>query len=151
MTKPRLSDAEAKEITRKLAEDFKSAEKKLTEIKAVMEIIRLPDPATYNAFKLACKVLGYGTQSYAVRGMITDANTKAGLKGVTVAFLNEDGTDLQPAMVKKSAAKGGFNVKSLAEGIYKLKLTKVGYNDQMITITVNSGELCRINIEMIEK
>ena len=78
---------------------------------AVTVIIRLPEPAIHNAFNLASKVIDYGAHSHSVRGIITDAITKIGIKGVRITFLNEDGTGLQPAMVMKSAAKGGFNVK----------------------------------------
>jgi len=151
MTNPRLSDTEAKELTHELEEDFKGAENELKELKAIMEIIRIPEPAIYRSFIQACRIIPYGEQSYAVRGLVTDSITKIGITGVSITFLHEDGTNLQPPLVKKSAAKGGFNVKSLAEGVYKIKLTKVGYAEQLITITVNGDELCRINVEMVGK
>jgi hypothetical protein len=90
----------------------------------------------------------YGTHSLAVRGTITDADTKETIKGITITFLHPDGTNLQPPVIKKSAAKGGFTVKTMAEGIYKVKLSKVGYNDLVITIVVNEDEQCKMNAEI---
>jgi hypothetical protein len=150
MTKPRLSDAESKEITRQRDDDYVAADKLLDQLDALLEIIRYSDPNTYKAYKLARKTIGYGTRTIAVRGKVIDAVTKIGIRGVIVIILNGDGTSLVPAIVKKSAAKGGFNVKSLAEGIYKFKLTKVGYVEQLINVTVNSDELCNIKVEMIK-
>jgi hypothetical protein len=150
MSKPRLSGTESKEITRQLANDYIDADKLLTQVDALVEIIRNSDPNTYKAYKLARKTIGYGTRSMALRGKIIDAVTRVGIKGVIVTFLNGEGANLVPAVVKKTAAKGGFNVKSLTEGIYKLKLTKVGYADQLITTTVNNGELCKIHVEMLK-
>jgi hypothetical protein len=147
-SKPRLSEAESKEITRQLDDDYVDADKLLAQLDSLVEIIRITDPNTYKAYKLARKTIGYGTRTIAVRGKVVDAATKVGIKGVSVTFLDAEGASLVPAIVKKTAAKGGFNVKTLAEGIYKLKLTKVGYVDQLITVTVNSDELCNIKAEM---
>jgi hypothetical protein len=108
----------------------------------------MAEPDVYKAFVRATKVTELGTRSIAVSGQVSDSITKEGIGKVTIKFLNADGSELQPALIKKSAANGGFNVKSLAEGIYLAKQTKVGYTDLTITITVVSGELCKINVVM---
>jgi hypothetical protein len=148
MPKPRLNSTESKLITRQMAEYFIGAEKWLEQLDALIEILRNSEPDIYNSYLQARKTVDYGTRSNAVRGIIVDAITKIGLKGVTINFVIANEKSLQPALVKKTAAKGGFNIKSLAEGIYQIKLSKVGYVDQVITITVNKGELCKVNVEM---
>jgi len=149
-TMPRLSKTESKEITRQLTDDYVGADKLLAQLDALIEIIRITDPNTYKAYKLARKTIDYGTRTITLRGKVVDAVTKVGIKGVSVTFLDGEGVSLVPAVVKKTAAKGGFNVKSLAEGIYKFKLTKVGYVEQLINVTVNSDELCNIKVELIK-
>ena len=94
--------------------------------------------------------MNYGIRTVAVRGFIIDAITRIGIKGVIITYMNADGSAMQPALVKKSATKGGFIVKSLAEGIYQIKLTKIGYRDLLMTGTVVNGELCNIKAEMIK-
>jgi len=146
--KPRLSESESKEITRQLADDYVAADKLIAQLDALLEIIRITDPNTYKAYKLARRTIDYGRRTIAIRGKVVDAVTKIGITGVSVTFLDGEGVGLVPPVVKKTAAKGGFNVKSLTEGIYKFKLIKVGYVDQLINVTVNSDELCNIKVEL---
>lgn len=143
-----LNDIDLSLSIRKLADGIKNAALKLEEIKALAEIIHTTEPDVYRAFIRTTKVIEFGTHSIVVRGQVSDSITKDGISKVTIKFLNADGSELQPVLLKKSAAKGGFIVKSLAEGIYLVKLTKIGYTDLTITITVVSGELCKINVVM---
>jgi len=78
------------------------------------------------------------------------------VKGVTVSFslnggakkvVNDNG---EPVVVKKTAEKGGFNIKSLAAGVYQVTLKKMGYTDQVITVSVNDGEMSLVEAK-IEK
>jgi len=52
------------------------------------------------------------------------------------------------ALEKETAAKGGFNIKSLPEGIYDVTITKVGFKPKTITITVRWDELCNVEEEL---
>jgi hypothetical protein len=54
----------------------------------------------------------------------------------------------EPSLMKKTAAKGGFYVSSLAAGTYKVILQKVGYAEQSQTIFVNDGELTTMNVQL---
>jgi hypothetical protein len=143
----RISSTENKMITNQLINHFNLADQSLLQIDALMKILSATEPTLCETYNLRRKIISYGVRTMAIQGLVTDTN-KVAIKGVTITFLNEDGTNLQPPVVKKSAAKGGFNVKSFAEGVYLVKLTKVGYIDLTITITVVSGELCKINVMM---
>ncbi len=50
--------------------------------------------------------------------------------------------------MKKSAVKGGFNIKSLAAGVYTVTVKKLGFADQVITVTVMDGEMCEVNVQL---
>lgn len=54
----------------------------------------------------------------------------------------------EPEIVKKTAEKGGFNIKSLATGTYQVTSKKVGYADQVVTISVNDGEMTELKISL---
>lgn len=150
MPAQRISSTENKMITNQLINHFNLADQSLIQIDALMKILSETEPTLYETYNLRRKIISYGVRTMAIRGLVTDVN-KVGIKGVTITFLNEDGTNLKPPVVKKSAAKGGFNIKSFAEWIYLVKLTKVGYIDLTITTTVVSGELCKINVVMIKE
>ena len=75
------------------------------------------------------------------------------LKGVTVSFALDGGmakamATTEPEIVKKTAEKGGFNIKSLATGTYQVTSKKVGYADQVVTISVNDGEMTELKISL---
>ena len=121
---------------------------------AAVEIVRLTQVNFYNGYKSARKVIETGAGTLSVKGMVTDAKTGAPLKGVTVSFALDGGmakakaANNIPDVVKKTADKGGFNIKSLPAGTYQVTLKKVGYADQVVTISVNDGEMTELNISL---
>jgi hypothetical protein len=50
--------------------------------------------------------------------------------------------------VKKTAEKGGFNIKSLPAGIYTVTIKKNGFADQITTIAVSDGEMSELNVQL---
>jgi len=123
---------------------------------AAVEIIRLTQVNFYNGYKSARKVIDTGGSSFSVKEMVTDAKTGLPIKGVTVSFVLIDGTakaktaNSKPDVVKKTADKGGFNIIGLASGTYMVILKKAGYADQVVTISVNDGEMTVLNV-VLEK
>jgi len=148
MPAQRISTTNKNLITKQLTDHYTSADQMLEQIDALIKILSATQPNLCTTYDLRRKILNYGTRSIAVQGLVIDAATKAGLKGVTIALLKADGTPLQPAIVKKSAEKGGFKIKTLDEGVYQAKLTKVGYKEQVITNTITKGVLNKIIAEM---
>jgi hypothetical protein len=51
-------------------------------------------------------------------------------------------------IVKKTAKKGSFNIKNMPEGTYRVKVTKTGYKEKVVTVSVAPGELATLNVEM---
>ena len=76
------------------------------------------------------------------------------LKGVTLTITPDGGkTALNmkgngEKIVKKTAEKGGFMVKSLPERTYNVTITKNGYKDQVVTVAVTDGEMSDLNVEL---
>ena len=108
----------------------------------------------YNSYKSARKVIETGVGSLAVKGFVTDAVSGEPVKGATLSFVLEGGAMAKGAkkaaesVVKKSADKGGFNIKSLPSGMYSVIVKKVGYADQMATVAVADGDLTELLIEL---
>ncbi|MHB9019792.1 MAG: carboxypeptidase-like regulatory domain-containing protein [Minisyncoccota bacterium] len=152
--KPGAGRSEGTQITKQLVALFKTADTALANMDAAVEIVRLTQVNFYNGYKSARKVIETGAGSLSVKGMVTDAKTGAPLKGVTVSFALDGGmakakaANNKPDVVKKTADKGGFNIKSLPAGTYQVTLKKVGYADQVVTISVNDGEMTELNISL---
>jgi len=128
---------------------------------AAVEIIRLTQPNFYNGYRTARKVISTGKSKLAVKGTITDAATGEPLKGVTVSFCPEcveptgqaaanamSAAKEEVVLTKRTAEKGGFNIKSLPEGVYKVTAKKNGYKEQVVAVAVNDGEMGDLNVEL---
>lgn len=153
--KPGANRTESVKITQQLENLFKTAETALANMDASVEIVRLSQADFYKSYKNARKIIETGTGTLAVKGVVTDASTGAPLKGATVSFALEDnGPMLKTAraaaesLVKKTAEKGGFNIKSLPSGMYSVTIKKTGYADQVATVAVADGELTDLNIQL---
>jgi hypothetical protein len=154
--KPGASRLESGKTTRQLKALFKTADAALANMDAAVEIVRLTQADFYNAYHKARKVILIGAGSLAVKALVTDAATGEPLKGVIVSFsLDGDATkakaaSAKPDLVKKTAEKGGFNIKTLPAGIYNVTLRKNGYADQTATIAVSDGEMSELNIQLMK-
>lgn len=153
--KPSASRTESSQTTKQLKTLFKTAETALANMDAAVEIVRISQPAFYTGYKNARKVVETGIGSLAVKGLVTDAKTGEPVKGATLTFVldSNNGTTktaktTTESVVKKTAEKGGFNIKSLPFGMYTVTIKKVGYADQMATVAVADGELTDLNIQL---
>jgi hypothetical protein len=148
MPVPQQISTPSKTITIQPPDYFRSADESLQYIDALIDIIRIPEPNFSIAYKQLRKTVVYKTQSVALKGVVTDAETQAPIKGVTISLVRKDSSVGQPAIIKNSAAKGDFNVTSLEEGIYDVILNKGGYKEMVITSILNKGQLNEINVNM---
>ena len=152
--KPGAERSEGTQLTKQLATLFKTADTALENMDAAVEIIRLTQVDFYNGYKSARKVIEPGAGSLSVKGLVTDAQTGLPLKGVTVSFALDGGiakaasTTSEPELVKKTAEKGGFNIKGLESGMYQVTLKKAGYANQVTTISVSDGEMTELKISL---
>ena len=153
--KPGVGRVEISQATKQLEVLFKTAEDALTIMDTAIEIVKLTQPNFYNGYKSARKIIHSGSGSLAVKGLVTDAITGKPMKSVTVSFSLNGGTakvintsDKAADVVKKTAEKGGFNIKSLAMGVYQVTLKKMGYADQVVTVSVNAGEMSVVDVKM---
>ena len=93
--------------------------------------------------------------SLALKGRVMDKSNGKGLMGATVSIVAENGNGVlgngkEKAVVKKTAVKGGFNVKVLADGMYKIQVSKPSYKDVEVMAAVTNGELSVVDV-VLEK
>lgn len=159
--KPRLGITEKKQSTVQLSNYYDAADSTIYNIDTIIEIVKISQANFYNGYKTARKIIETGIGSLALKGFITDAATGEPLKGVTINFCPECVEPTQKAaangmsaakeevvLTKRTAEKGGFNIKSLPEGVYKVTVKKNGYKEQVVTVAVNDGEMGDLNIEL---
>ena len=154
--KPGVSRAESGKTTKQLKTLFKAADAALANMDTAVEIVRLTQVDFYNAYQKARKIIYNGIGSLALKVLVTDATTGEPLKGATVSLAPEGvaakakATSAKPDIVKKTAEKGGFNIKTLPAGIYTVTIQKVGYADQVTTVAVSDGEMSQLNVQLVK-
>jgi hypothetical protein len=83
-----------------------------------------------------------------------DAVTREGIRGVHVSFIPQNGNlnamaaKAEVALVKVTAKKGIFKVKSLKPGTFNAILSRVGYKEQMVSVMVVQGEMVDLTAEL---
>lgn len=143
---PGVERSESAQLTKQRNALFTTAETALENIDTAVEIIKLTQVDFYNGYKSARKVIERGAGTLAVKGFVSDAQTGAATKGVSVSFCIDGQTDV--VLKKKTADKGGFTVKNLAAGVYKVCFKKNGYAEQTVTVVVNSREMTNLKISL---
>ncbi|NVO10113.1 MAG: carboxypeptidase regulatory-like domain-containing protein [Bacteroidales bacterium] len=132
--------------TTQLEDLYKETDAALSNIDRIVEIVRLSYPDFYKGYQNSRLVIKRSGGSVALKGVVTDASNHEPLRGVTLIIAPVDGNGA--AIVKKTADKGGFMVKSLPEGVYNVTVSKSGYKDQVVTVAITNGELSVLNVEM---
>jgi hypothetical protein len=152
--KPRVGIAEKKQSTLQLQNYFKIADNALANIDIIINLIKLTQPNFYSNYKTIRKIVNTSTGSLILKGLVTDVETGEPIKGAIVEF-SLDGNSVKSkaarateVMVKKTAAKGRFNVKTMPAGVYSVTVKKNGYAPQVETIAISEGDRSDINIQL---
>jgi len=134
------------ELKRLVKEGFDKSDAVLVKLDAGVEIVHNSEPAFYAGYKKVRKIPELGNGSLQVQGTLADAATNKPIPGATISFYAHGQTTA--ILTKKTAAAGGFNVKSLPEGIYDISAEKTGYKTYTGTFTVVFEDLCRMDITL---
>lgn len=140
--------------TTQLENLYKATDAAIDNIDKIVEIVRLSQPDFYTGYQNSRLAINTAGGSVALKGVITDATSLEPLKGVTLTITPNGGKAALSSkgngetIVKKTAEKGGFMVKSLPEGTYNVTITKNGYKDQVVTVAVTDGEMSDLNVEL---
>lgn len=149
---PRLKQVKQSQASKQLNKLFAQANEILANMDALVEIVRLSEPAFYSGYKLARAIVDNAGKKMALKALVSDAQSTLPLQGVSVSlWANGDSTPdtSKPALVvKKTAGKGGCYVRKLAPGSYLAELKKAGYAPQQLTIYISDKEMTVLEAAM---
>ncbi len=145
--KPRLGIAEKKQATDRLPVLIRQVDTILHQVDILLEVMRNTNYGFYSAYKSVRLIVDYGHGKMALKGKVRDSESTIALHGARMIFskidINGNPDPCFRALNKKSAKKGGFSIKKLPQGTYKVTINKPGYNDAIFTVYVTEGILCR--------
>lgn len=134
-------------LTATIAENYKTADGIVASLDKQVEIVHDTEPAFYKEYKTTRKVEVPKAVVQLV-AKITDAETGAGVPNATVTLtLNDSSND---PIVKQTAEKGGFQIKSLPNGIYTATVVKIGYLTQTLTLTLPGDEPYSLDVKLVK-
>lgn len=151
---PRTGKGEKKKLTQKLAVLFDTADNAIELMDYAVGIVKDEQVDFYNAYKTNRKLVETNSGTISLRAKATELISGIPLKGVIFTFKPE-GTSMElisgnGKIVKKTAAKGGFQIKNMAAGNYKVSVHKPGYKNQEVEVSISDGERSNLNV-MLEK
>ena len=148
-TAPKLDNwqRDQKEITNILRINYKTADEIVSSIDKQVEIVHDSEPEFYKKYKTTRKV-DVPADVVQLVAKITDAERGTGVPNATVTFTLNDST--AESIVKQTAEKGGFQIKTIASGIYTVKIQKIGYQTQTLTITLPGDEPYSLNVKLVK-
>lgn len=83
-------------------------------------------------YKATRKVIDTASGSLTLKGTVKDIQNTNPINGAKLTLRMNDEEEV--VLVKQSADKGGFNVKSLDEGVYTVTTTKIGYETKLCSL-----------------
>jgi len=146
---PQISNAkqDKKDVTGTLSESYKNADNAVSNLDKQVELVHISDPKFYADYKALRKVY-VPTGVMQLVAKIMDAETGAGIPNATVTLTQTDAT-AEP-IVKQTADKGGFQIKSVPNGIYSVTVVKLGYLTQTLNLTLPGDEPYYLEVRMVK-
>jgi hypothetical protein len=132
----------------RLMELFQAADTAVGNMDYAVGIIKLSNPAFYNVYMTGRKIINISNGRLALHGKAVDGATGEPVRGVIFEF---DGGNAKNGIIrKKSARKGGFNVRNMAPGNWKVRVSKPGYKVRETEVSIASGERTELRV-VVEK
>ena len=143
---PRIQRTMKKFTGRDLDSCVTAADAALEKIDIVVELIRYTQSDVYQRYKSARKLEMVGNTYLSLKGLVKDAATAEPITAAQIKFVEVDSAgavvaDEEPVLTKSTASKGGFQVKSLAEGNYRVTVSKIGYKEKTIQVALSASKM----------
>ncbi len=149
---PRTGIAEKSKATQKLPVLFDKADSEIEIMDLAVASAKDEYPDFFNAYKTSRKLIDSNSGTLALRAAARELINGEPVSGAVFIFKHEaslsSGSNGYGEVVKKTTKKGNFYIKSMPAGTYKVAISKKGYKDKQISVTVSEGERTELKVEM---
>lgn len=143
--KPRIGISERKQATLQIKALHLTIKDVLKKLDLLVDGMKYSQANFYNGYITCRKKINSSSRSIALKAKITDAETGEPIKAAKVLIEHTDG---KTVFRKKASLQGGFIVKHMPEGKYKVTVSEVGYEDIVMECFVNTVEMYNLKVEM---
>lgn len=147
LSMPRMGVAEKRQATQKLITLYEQADETLNILDMVVETVKDEQTDFYNAYRSARKIVDLNSGRVSLKAAAVDLSSHEPLKGVFFRFRpksNKGANEIE----KRTADKGGFQVKNMVPGTYQVVISKPGYKIKESDLVISEGERSELVVEM---
>lgn len=147
---PRIGIMEKKQATAKLTSLFDLVNSNFDHIDTLAETLKYSDPVFFKGYRGARKIIKSGHSFLSLKGMVVDKNNGLPLQNVrlVLSLAPKSPRDQSTVITKKSAQKGGFNIRNMSSGTWDVAVSREGYSTQNLQVSVVNGETASLVIEL---
>jgi len=152
LSTPRSGIAEKRQATQKLVVLFEEADTIIEEMDFAVGAVQSKNPDFVNGYKTVRKLVDTSAGNLALKATAKDVSNGSPIKGVVFVFRIDGGSSAATGgngeISKKTAEKGSFNIKSMPSGTYRVQVSKPGYKEKEVTVSVADGERSELVVEL---
>lgn len=148
MPQPRIAVVERKVATENLVELFVRADGLLAKSDLLVAVVKLRHSGFYLGYKFVRSLVDRAGRGWQLKVTVTDAANGAAIAKAQCRILPEESANATAPLVRRSATRGSFGVKSLPEGNYRIAVSKAGYLTKSQVFSVAKSELGRVRVEL---
>jgi len=145
---PRNSRAAVRNITKMLNEAFTAADEAVKNMDYAVGIIKLKQPEFYNEYKTNRIIVDLNGGRLAMKVSTKDLGNGKPVKGVLFTFSSEGNEAGTGKIVKKTTEKGNFQIKSMPAGSYNVSVSREGYKEKELKVSVSEGQRTELQVEL---
>lgn len=152
LSMPRSGRAERRRETQKLKVLFASADEQVAIMDMAAATVKGEYPDFYNEYRSSRVLVDTGSGSLALKAMAKAAVSGEPVSGAIFTFKADtamiSGGNGNREIVKKTSKKGGFQLKSIDPGNYKVLITREGFKSTELTLVVTGVQRAEMNVEL---
>lgn len=151
LSTPRTGISEKRKATQKLLVLFNEADAaiEIMDLAAGSEKKEFPD--FFNGYKNSRKLVDTSSGSLALIAKAKELASGEPISDVKFIFIHEAsaaGIKGNGQIVKKTSKKGNFNIKNMEQGTYRVTVSKPGYKEIEVKVSVVDGERSELKVEL---
>jgi hypothetical protein len=152
LSTPRTGIAEKSKATKKLKVLFDAAEADVENMDFAVGIIKLTQPDFYNGYKASRKLVDSGSGVLALTATARELVSGEPVSGAVFTFrpdsAKSSGSNGNGEITRKTAGKGSFHIKNMKPGTYRVSVSKPGYKEKEVSVSIANGERSLLKVEM---
>jgi uncharacterized membrane protein len=152
LAKPRVGINEKAKATNELGLIFVSADSILDNIDTAIAIIRRKEVNFFKAYSSNRRLVETASGMLALKASAKELTTGEPVSGALFTFSHEleklAGSNGNGEISKKTSKKGSFHIRNMKAGTYKVVVSKPGYKEKEVTVSVADGERSDLKVEM---